>query len=74
MDVEGHEEKTLLGARKTIASQHPILAISIYHKREDIWNLPSIILDMYSGYRFYLRHYSVRTIETVLYAIDENKL
>lgn len=69
MDVEGFEENTLLGAEKVIRNNHPIMAISIYHKREDIWNLPRIILDFYPEYKLYLRHYSAEVTDTVLYAI-----
>lgn len=74
MDVEGYEEKCLLGAKTIISEQHPVLAISIYHKRTDIWKLPQIILEMNPNYRFYLRHYTVGITDTVLYAIDESVL
>ena len=43
MDVEGYEEKCLLGVRSNISKQFPILAVSVYHKREDIWKLPQMI-------------------------------
>lgn len=69
MDVEGAEAEVLKGAKNTIIDQHPRLAVSIYHKPEDIWVLPELILSYYSGYRFYLRHYSFSDYDTVLYAI-----
>ncbi len=69
MDVEGAEYKVLLGAEKTIRRDHPKLAISIYHKLEDIFELPELILSMQQDYRFYLRHYQLGQYETVLYAI-----
>lgn len=69
MDIEGAEAEALRGAKKIIAEQKPRLAVSIYHKPEDIWTLPPIILEDYPGYRFYLRHYSFSDYDTVLYAI-----
>lgn len=67
MDVEGFEEKALLGARGVIQRDHPILAICVYHKQEDIWEIHQLIHSMCPEYRFYLRHYSLFQNETVLY-------
>lgn len=69
MDIEGAEKEALLGARKTIKRCRPKLAISVYHKPEDIWELPELILDIYPDYELYIRHYSLRDAETVLYAV-----
>lgn len=69
MDLEGSEYNALLGAKKTIKAFNPKLAISIYHKPQDVWELPSLILEMNPDYKFYLRHYSISSAETVLYAI-----
>lgn len=68
MDIEGAEREALVGAEKIIKEQKPKLAISIYHKREDIWEIPGLILEMNPDYKFYIRHYSLRDAETVLYA------
>lgn len=69
LDVEGAEYKALEGARKAITHNHPKLAISIYHKPKDIFELPELILSMHDDYRFYLRHYQLGKYETILYAI-----
>lgn len=69
MDLEGAEYPSLCGARNIIEKYHPTLAISLYHKPEDVWELPELILNMWDGYQFYLRHYSIAASETVLYAI-----
>ena len=69
MDIEGAEMEALLGAKKTITEQKPRLAISIYHKMDDIWKIPDTILKYCPDYRFYLRHYSFSDYDTVLYAI-----
>lgn len=70
IDVEGMEEQVLLGAKKIISEMQPMLALSIYHRREDIWHLPQLILSMQPDYQFFLRHYSVGVTDTVLYAIN----
>ena len=72
MDLEGGEKAALIGACKTIKKWHPKLAISIYHKKEDIFELPSLILNYCNEYRFRIRHYSNFSSETVLYAYVEN--
>lgn len=69
MDIEGAELEALRGARKIIEEYKPRLAVSIYHKPEDIWTLPREILSYCQEYRFYLRHYSFSDYDTVLYAI-----
>lgn len=69
MDIEGFEKQALSGAKKIIAQQKPMMGISIYHKKEDIWEIPKLVLDMNPQYKFYLRHYSLGTADTVLYAI-----
>lgn len=69
LDVEGSEYKALLGARRIIRDNKPKLAISVYHKPEDIWELPELIKSLNPDYSFYLRHYSIAASETVLYAV-----
>lgn len=69
MDIEGAELPALQGAKNIIKKQRPTLAISVYHKPEDIIEIPSYILELNSDYQFYLRHYSLFGTETVLYAI-----
>lgn len=68
MDIEGSELEALKGARKIVEKQKPKLAICIYHKPQDVWELPELILSYNKDYRFYLRHYSYKDNETVLYA------
>ncbi len=69
MDIEGAEYDALLGAKRIISEQTPKLAICVYHKPQDIWVIPELILSYNDKYRFYLRHYSYKDNETVLYAI-----
>lgn len=69
MDIEGAELPALKGAENIIRRQKPKLAISIYHHKEDIFDIPAVLLEYNSDYKFYLRHYSLAMYETVLYAV-----
>lgn len=68
MDIEGSEMKALKGAKQTITKNRPRLAISVYHKPEDISEIPEYILSLVPEYKFILRHYSSTFAETILYA------
>ena len=70
MDIEGSECEALRGAKNIIKKYKPRLAISVYHKLEDIWEIPQLILELNPSYKLYLRHYSIAGDETVLYAIE----
>ena len=69
MDVEGAELESLKGASLTIQKYKPKLAISIYHKPEDIVEIPCFIESLRNDYRYYIRHYTNCMWETILYAI-----
>lgn len=69
MDIEGAEMEALQGASRIISERKPRLAISVYHKPDDIWTIPSVILSCNPDYKLYLRHYSFSDYDTVLYAI-----
>ena len=69
MDVEGAEGIALAGASLHIVKDHPKLAISCYHKFDDIWKIPEQILAMRDDYSIYLRHYTEGVAESVMYFI-----
>ncbi len=71
MDIEGSELRAIEGAEKTIKTYRPKLAICVYHKPEDIIDIPMKIMKINPNYNFYLRHYSYVETETVLYAVNE---
>jgi len=70
MDVEGYELKVLAGARETIKTFKPSLALSAYHRGDDLIKLPKFLLQLNPNYKFYLRHCTSIWGETVLYAVS----
>ena len=69
MDIEGAELEALSGAERIIKNYAPIIAVSIYHKRNDIWDIPKLLLRINPSYRFAFGHYSACLMDTVLYAL-----
>jgi FkbM family methyltransferase len=70
MDIEGAELNALKGMKKLIDRTRPHLAISVYHKPQDLWELGNYLIENFPlSYRFYLRMYGNQTFDTVLFAI-----
>lgn len=69
MDVEGAELESLKGASETIQRCKPKLAVCIYHKPEDMTEIPLYIKSLVPEYKLYIRHHSNSVAETVLYAV-----
>lgn len=57
-DIEGFEQKAILGGKNHILKDHPKLLISVYHNNEDLWKIPRMIYDLHDDYQFYLRYNS----------------
>ncbi len=68
MDIEGAEQKALQGAKKHIVNDRPKLAICLYHKFADIWEIPLMLHALVPEYKMYIRHHGKNSEETVLYA------
>ncbi len=71
MDIEGAELDTLRGAEQTIKTLKPKLAISIYHKWLDFYEIPAYLKILVPEYKFKVRHHSRCLYDTVLYAYVE---
>lgn len=69
MDIEGAEYEALQGCINIVQRYKPRLAISVYHKKDDIFRIPELILEMDSSYQLFLRHYSITEHDTILYAV-----
>ena len=69
MDIEGSELAALQGMSATIESCQPRLAISLYHKPEDLWELPEWVGQRYA--RIHVRQHGGYGFDTVLYAMPD---
>lgn len=69
MNIEGAELEALEGARSTIASWRPRMAISAYHRPHDLWEVPERLIGLNPDYSIHLRQHDVGVIETVAYAL-----
>ncbi|MBQ7587988.1 MAG: FkbM family methyltransferase [Lachnospiraceae bacterium] len=68
MDIEGAEFDTLKGSVKIIMRDKPKLIVCLYHKMEDIINIPRFIHEIVPEYKFKVRQHSNTMWDTVLYA------
>ena len=68
-DTRGAEFAALEGARVTIESFRPSLALCVYHTPEDFVRLARFIDRLDLGYRLLLRHFTIHAEQTVLYAV-----
>lgn len=55
MDIEGAELSALKGCAETIKRLKPKLAICLYHKFEDMWEIPSYIHSIVPEYKFFCK-------------------
>ena len=71
LDLEGADFHAILGAVKTIQNFRPQLAISIYHRLPEYWEMPIALFELCENYDFHLGHYSFERFETILYCIPK---
>ncbi len=70
MDVEGEEEKAIIGAEKTILKNRPKMLVSCYHRTDDLIALPKAVFKIRDDYKLYMRHFtSVPAWDTNYYFI-----
>ncbi len=69
LDIEGAEMDTLHGAWETIDTFRPKMAISLYHKPDDFFQIINHIRCTHPHYALYLNHHTIHREETVLYCL-----
>lgn len=70
IEVNGVEYEALLGAHQIIRRETPVIAVSVYHNREDILRIPLLLKALSPQYQLYLRYYGIKTLtDIVCYAI-----
>ena len=73
-DVEGAEKEAIIGAKKTIKAYKPALAVSVYHRSEDIFELALQIHELCPEYKFYMRRREyIPAWDTILFAVCEKE-
>ena len=71
-DVEGSEKEALLGSAKTIKMHEPKLLVSLYHRSEDLFALPELVVELNPNYKLYLRRFPyIPAWDLNLYAIKK---
>lgn len=68
LDVEGSEMNVLKGARDSIVRWKPKLAISIYHRKEHMFEIPEFLLSLHADYNFSISVNNPSFVDMVLYA------
>ncbi len=56
-DIEGFEQKALMGSKRHIEKDRPKLLFSVYHNNEDLWKIAKMIYEIEQSYSFYLRYH-----------------
>lgn len=74
MDIEGAEKDAIIGMRQTLLDFHPTLAICVYHKFNDFYQIPKLVLNIRNDYSLFFRHYSETLDESVMFFIPKSKV
>lgn len=67
LDVEGFEAQAIDGMAELLAQHRPRLAVAIYHKPADLWELAFKIDGLFPGGRYAIRQHGYNGYDTVLY-------
>ena len=66
-DLEGFEMEMLHGAENIIKTQKPLLALSIYHKITDYYEIALYVKKLVPEYHMKIGHHTTDFNDTVLY-------
>mgnify|MGYP003670949815 CR=1 FL=1 len=73
LHLEGAELGALKGATKTIAQHRPIIAVTVYHNDEGLWEIPKFIMNLVTDYCFLFRVHCWAGTGAVFYAIPNER-
>jgi FkbM family methyltransferase len=68
-DVEGAEREALKGSEELITHAQPVLAVSVYHKPDDLWQLPLFIKSLNPNYKLFLRTQGEDGMDAICFAV-----
>lgn len=69
LDIEGAELDALRGGVQSIRQFRPKMAISLYHKPNDLFEIIQFVAAEFPFYELHLDHYTIHREETVLYCL-----
>jgi FkbM family methyltransferase len=72
--LEGGDLRALKGAINTIRKYRPIVAVTIYHNTDGVWETPFFLMNNAKNYKYYLRLHSWGGTGAVFYAIPEERI
>jgi len=74
-DVEGAEREAIIGSENSIRTNLPTLLVSLYHRNEDLYDLPLLLKEQFPAYDgYYLRRKrGVPAWDLNLYVRKENR-
>lgn len=71
LDIEGAEAAALLGAERIIRVSKPDLAVCLYHRPADLWELPLLMHSMLPDHKLRIRCHRYNGFELVAYLTKE---
>lgn len=69
LDIEGDELAALQGGIAMLKRAHPVVAVCVYHRPEDLWTIPLFLHEAMPRHRLFLRSHAWDGFELVAYAI-----
>ncbi len=73
-DVEGAEWEALKGCRRLLERARPFMAISVYHRPDDLWQLPLYIESLGLGYYSFLRTQGEDGADVIAYFLPATRV
>jgi FkbM family methyltransferase len=73
-DVEGAEWEALKGCRRLLERARPLMAISVYHRPDDLWQLPLYIESLGLGYYSFLRTQGEDGADVIAYFLPATRV
>ena len=69
-DIEGAEMSALMGATEMIKKNQPRIAVCLYHKPADLWEIPLLMQQIAPKQQLFLRYHAFNGLEIVAYAFE----
>jgi FkbM family methyltransferase len=73
LDVEGDELAALQGGINTIGRAQPIVAVCVYHRPDDLWEIPLFLNGLLPNHRMFLRAHAWDGFELVVYSVPRGR-